>query len=636
MLLRFVTGRALFVLIFSFVFIHHSYAQGGNLITKDLYVESFEEGMNDWFADNGVWEAGIPTSGPSTVAHGEQVVATILDGDYPSDAMSRLVSPPLRLPAASDTSNMYLTVSHWYSFSDGDVGKLQVSIGGGEWQDLPIDSIAGISSEWKTLTFSNMDTFAGEVIRLGFNFKAEGTSSSSGWYIDVIKIIAVKNVPERTESFEGEVIGWEPQGGQWEFGEPTSGPAKAYDGDAVAGTVLGGAYADVDTTTRLISPPIPIPNREGADRFKLSFWHWFNFGDNDSGHLSVSLNGGEFVAIDSTVFSGESRVWTRYIVPDIWPSALEGSEVQFAFNLNTTSSGTNNPGWYVDMIETIEIDEDSVITTSVNTDTTMKPLSFADNRKGDEWYADNGIWQIGNGTPESGFESSSDPIAGTVFNGTYPNGAESRLISPPIVVEDTSSFRILLNHRFFLSENDSAFVQIQLQESDQWINITDAFTGTSGTDTEFRIDDVAMISTNNSLGDLEDTTVRLGFLIKSEKEGPTSFGWYISDLKIGGLKAPINVSNEELELPTSTVLHQNYPNPFNPTTTLSFELNQTGAVTLTIYDVLGREVETLVDGTLPSGPHAFSWDAREAASGIYMYKLTTPSTSLTRQMMLLR
>ena len=93
--------------------------------------------MNGWFADNGIWEAGVPTSGPSTVEDGDQVVATILDGDY-SNGMSRLVSPLLRIPAASDTSNMYLQVYHWFSLSDGDVGRLQVSIEGGEWQDLPV------------------------------------------------------------------------------------------------------------------------------------------------------------------------------------------------------------------------------------------------------------------------------------------------------------------------------------------------------------------------------------------------------------------------------------------------------------------------------------------------------------------
>ena len=480
-----------------------------------------------------------------------------------------------------------------------------------------------------------MDDFAGMEIRLGFYFEAQGASSSSGWYIDAIKIIAVENVPARMESFEDEVIGWVTPAGQWEFGEPTSGPAEAYDGDRVAGTVLAGSYADADTTTRLISPPIPLPNRAGDDRFKLSFWHWFDFGDEDSGHLSVSLNGGEFTPIDANIFQGESRFWTRYIVPDILPTAPAGSEVQFAFNLNTTSSGTNNSGWYVDMIETIEVEGDSTNITVVTSDTTKQKLSFADNPKGNEWYVDNGIWQIGKATPESGFESRDDSIAATVFNGSYPNGAESRLISPPIELEGTTSFAILLNHRFYLSESDSAFIQIQREDDDQWINIAKAFTGTSVTETAFSIDDIAMTAPGGDLGNLEGT-VRLGFLIKSQNEGPTGLGWYISNLKIGGRIGAINVSNDELELPTSTVLHQNYPNPFNPTTTLSFELDKAAPVTLVIYDLLGRKVDTLFDGTLTTGPHSFTWNAQHMSSGIYLYRLTTPSQTLTKQMILFR
>ncbi|MBX2821824.1 MAG: T9SS type A sorting domain-containing protein, partial [Rhodothermaceae bacterium] len=618
MLRNYVTGRSLFVLIFSFVFFNPIYAQSSSEDITILYQESFESGMNGWSAQNGVWEAGVPTSGPASVVDGEHVAGTILDGDYPSTATSRLVSPLLKLPAPSDAASLRLNVSHWYSLSSEDIGEVQVSVNNGPWVTLSGATLAGISGDWQELILPELNDFAELEIRIGFLFTAQDASSSSGWYIDRIQISEVKNTAEGSESFEGPVIGWTPEGGQWEFGEPKSGPLAAKNGNAVAGTVLGGSYADTDTT-RLISPSIQIPAEINNERLKLRFWHWFNFGEGDTATLSLSENGGDFEPIGSA-FRGESRVWTRYVVPDLLDYASPGSEIRLAFNLNTVASGSNRAGWYIDMIETTLIDQSTENTSSVVAGKVMEGLPFNSALSGAEWYTDNGIWELGRPSPESGFEDSdSTTIAGTVFNGTYPNEAESRLISPPIQI-DTTSFSLELTHSFSLSENDRAYIQIKIEDG-EWTNIADPFTLSSGTDTEFRIGDVSRISADSSLGSLEGKKVRLGFMLVSQKDGPTSTGWYIASIRVGEPEAAINVANEELEVPHSAVLHQNYPNPFNPTTTLSFELDRSAPVTLTVYDVLGRKVETLVDGTLGSGPHAYTWDAQSASSGVYVYRL---------------
>ena len=81
-------------------------------------------------------------------------------------------------------------------------------------------------------------------------------------------------------------------------------------------------------------------------------------------------------------------------------------------------------------------------------------------------------------------------------------------------------------------------------------------------------------------------------------------------------------------LPRSAELLQNYPDPFNPSTTIDFSTPGAGPVTLVVYDVLGRQVRTLVSGTLPPGAHSVRWDGRDsrgipAGSGVYFYRLTT-------------
>lgn len=89
-------------------------------------------------------------------------------------------------------------------------------------------------------------------------------------------------------------------------------------------------------------------------------------------------------------------------------------------------------------------------------------------------------------------------------------------------------------------------------------------------------------------------------------------------------------------VPEVFALHQNYPNPFNPTTTIGFDLPQPGSLTLTVYDVLGREVAVLASGGFPAGRFEVTWDATGFASGAYVYRLQTESFSQTKLLMLLK
>jgi hypothetical protein len=78
-------------------------------------------------------------------------------------------------------------------------------------------------------------------------------------------------------------------------------------------------------------------------------------------------------------------------------------------------------------------------------------------------------------------------------------------------------------------------------------------------------------------------------------------------------------------VPTEYRLEQNYPNPFNPTTTIRFALPEQAVVTLKIFDILGREVATLMDEKLEAGVHKVVFDARGLPSGVYIYQLRAGS-----------
>ena len=90
------------------------------------------------------------------------------------------------------------------------------------------------------------------------------------------------------------------------------------------------------------------------------------------------------------------------------------------------------------------------------------------------------------------------------------------------------------------------------------------------------------------------------------------------------------------EIPAGFTLGQNYPNPFNPTTRIRYAIANRERVTLRIYNVLGEEVATLVNADLLPGSYETTFDASDLASGMYVYRLQTPTTAITQKMMLLK
>ena len=98
----------------------------------------------------------------------------------------------------------------------------------------------------------------------------------------------------------------------------------------------------------------------------------------------------------------------------------------------------------------------------------------------------------------------------------------------------------------------------------------------------------------------------------------------------------VTAVNEPDATPREFELEQNYPNPFNPTTAISYQLSAVSKVTLKVYDVLGREVATLVDGEMNAGMHEVTFDASRLASGIYLYQVRAGAFTATRKLLLLK
>ncbi len=87
-------------------------------------------------------------------------------------------------------------------------------------------------------------------------------------------------------------------------------------------------------------------------------------------------------------------------------------------------------------------------------------------------------------------------------------------------------------------------------------------------------------------------------------------------------------------LPESFEVKQNYPNPFNPTTTIDYQIAKSGYVTLNVYNILGKEVSTLVSENLIAGNHQITFDAKNLPSGAYIYRLSNNNKTLSKIMIL--
>ena len=96
------------------------------------------------------------------------------------------------------------------------------------------------------------------------------------------------------------------------------------------------------------------------------------------------------------------------------------------------------------------------------------------------------------------------------------------------------------------------------------------------------------------------------------------------------------ISSEDVLLPTEYALYQNYPNPFNPMTVIRYDVKQTGLVSVKIFDILGREVATLVSEIVPAGSYTVTWDASNLPSGIYLYRMEASGFEQTRKLVLVK
>ncbi len=159
---------------------------------------------------------------------------------------------------------------------------------------------------------------------------------------------------------------------------------------------------------------------------------------------------------------------------------------------------------------------------------------------------------------------------------------------------------------------------------------------TAGPDKAVLVDSTADLGNNANLNATGDVDVKVnpdGSIVLFVLVGNNGLAAFVTD-RLVSVGSGQNV-------PTRFVLEQNYPNPFNPSTTIRYHVPVAGSLSLRIFDLLGREIQTLVEEFKTAGSYAVTWDGKNNAglrmpSGIYFYTLKTESMAQTRKMILMQ
>ena len=119
-------------------------------------------------------------------------------------------------------------------------------------------------------------------------------------------------------------------------------------------------------------------------------------------------------------------------------------------------------------------------------------------------------------------------------------------------------------------------------------------------------------------------------------KGGEIFFYRLKQVDLDGRVNYSSIVEVEFNVPKDFVLHQNYPNPFNPSTTIKYAVPKTSLVNIKVYDLTGQEVASLVNEVKEAGPYEIKFDARNLASGVYLYRMIADNFTSVRKFNVLK
>ncbi len=366
--------------------------------------------------------------------------------------------------------------------------------------------------------------------------------------------------------------------------------------------LAGGPYVAPNTIT--LNKENYVPGEQGSIEIKFR-----NKGLMNAANVRIELTAGQQLSFQTTSYS----------YPNI--ASLTGDSITVNFTLGTVIP--NNSAIKVNL--KFKQDNDKVVHTQdfyvpVGTGNVLV-LDSAENGMG-RWTVSTG-WNVATSQSYSPNNSFADSPTGNYSNSTNRTmtlTAAQNISAAPVVF-------LSYWYKHTIDPFDNAYVDISADNGTSWRS-KKFFTGTVSAWTRDVLDLSELAKASS--------TMKLRFSMVSNGTIPAD-GIYLDNIRLVNYTlTPTGINTVQSELPVDFVLSQNYPNPFNPSTSIAFQLPEAGNVSLKIFDVLGKEVMTLVDEYRVPGSYEVRLDASNLAGGMYFYKLVSGSLSETKKMILVK
>jgi hypothetical protein len=267
-------------------------------------------------------------------------------------------------------------------------------------------------------------------------------------------------------------------------------------------------------------------------------------------------------------------------------ASLDVQNTDFTFNgtSDQTISSASNPANTLSTFGTLTIDNPGTVTliTNVGAETSFTPTQGTLDLNGNNFY-----------------------VNGEIYTGPLP----VELVSFSARISETE---IILNWLTATEVNNYGFEILRQAQDDEW-------------------DVLGFVEGHGNSNSPKEYS-----FIDSEVNSAGTYSYRLKQIDNDGSYEYSKTIKVNIGSPINFELNQNYPNPFNPSTTISFNLAESGKVILKIYNIMGEELTTLVEGFREAGIYSFNFIAEGYPSGMYLYSLSTNGYTETKKMLLMK
>lgn len=366
-------------------------------------------------------------------------------------------------------------------------------------------------------------------------------------------------------------------------------------------SLIAGPY--VNPLTKGFNQPTYTPGQAGT--FKIKFR---NKGVMTANNVRVTL----------TPLNGNVTIPTQqYTYPSLATFATDSS----TFNFTISGAAPNNCG--IPLSLTIKLDTTTIYSSAEYILVGTGTVTLNDNASSFSGWTTNAAWNITTAQFNSSPSSFTDSPTGNYGNNINTN----MTLATAVNVSATPVVYLSFWHRYATEAGyDFCYVEVSSDNGANWQQVT-SYNGNMTTWTQQTFDITSYAGGS--------TQLKIRFRLTSDA-GLTGDGWYIDDVKLTNYCGSLVGVTGNNNIPLVYSLEQNYPNPFNPATVIKYQIPKASNVKISIFDILGKEVASLINGRVEAGYHQVEFDGSNFASGLYLYKIVAEGFTDVKKMILVK